>query len=185
MFYDMQCPETRIGDETIIDEIDYKLILELQKNARQKYVAIARELGMSEAGVRKRMARLLDQGIIQLTAVPAPGKVGYHSAALVGIHVKMGQIEKVAKQLTDHPNIQFVGIMAGQYDMFITVLCHSPTHLAKFLTEDLSQVEGITSLESFVILKTNKRAYWCLPELPMSHSIEETDDSSRIDEYQL
>ena len=83
----------------IIDNVDKKLIRELQINSREKYVDIAKKLGMSEAGVRKRVGRLVEQEIVQLTAITAPGKVGYHSAAMIGLQVQMGKIDAVTKQL--------------------------------------------------------------------------------------
>ena len=149
----------------MVDLIDNKIILELQKNSRQKYVAIAKKLRMSEAAVRKRVGRLTQNGIIQLTAITAPGKVGYHSSAMIGLIVQMGKLDAVTSRLREHSNIQFVGTVAGRYDILISVICRSPKHLSKFLKDDLSAIEGINRAETFVILETSKGAYWCIPDL--------------------
>ena len=147
------------------DVIDNYLISELQKNSRAKYVDIAHKLGMSEAGVRKRVSHLVEQGIIHLTAITNPGKVGYHSSAMIGLQVQMGHIDEVTKALTAHPNIQFVGTVAGHYDILISVICRSSSYLAKFIKDDLPAIKGISRAETFVILGTHKRAYWCIPDI--------------------
>ena len=141
----------------MIDYTDYRLILMLQANAREKNVDIASNLGISEAGVRKRLARLTEEGIVELTALPNLAKLGYHSTAFIGLHVRQGLIEEVATRLEEHPDVHFVGIMAGQYDILIWVARHSAGDLAKFLKEDLPRINGIERTETFVLLEMKKR----------------------------
>jgi len=148
----------------MIDNTDYQLILMLQANAREKNVAIAENLGISEAGVRKRLARLIEENIIELTALPNLAKLGYHSTAFVGLHIRQGLIEQVAKRLTEHPDVHFVGIMAGQYDILIWVARQSAGHLAIFLKEDLPKISGIERTETFILLEMKKRTQGRLPQ---------------------
>jgi Lrp/AsnC family transcriptional regulator, regulator for asnA, asnC and gidA len=148
-----------------VDAIDTKMILELQRDARCKYVDIAKKLGMSEAAVRKRVAHLVQDGTVHLTTITNPGKVGYHSSAIIGLLATMGKLQEVTNRLLEHPHIQFVGIVAGRYDVLVSVICRSPKHLSKFIQDDLSKIKGITRAETFVILETRKRAYWSIPEL--------------------
>lgn len=103
----------------MIDRTDHKMILELQANAREKNVDIAAKLGISEAGVRRRLARLTERGIIELTAIPNLTKIGYHSTAFIGLQVRQGYIEEAASKLSEHPDVHFGGIVAGQYDILI------------------------------------------------------------------
>lgn len=141
----------------MIDDMDYKLILELQKNSRQKYVDIAGKLGMSEAGVRKRIQRLTERAVIELTAVPDLVKLGYHNSAFIGLQVEMGRIDAVAAELIRHPDVHFVGVVTGHYDIIIWVARMSAGHLAQFIKEDLADIKGIKGSETLIILEIKKR----------------------------
>jgi Lrp/AsnC family transcriptional regulator for asnA, asnC and gidA len=164
----------------MIDNTDYQLILMLQANAREKNVDIAENLGISEAGVRKRLARLIEDNIIELTALPNLAKLGYHSTAFIGLHVRQGLIEEVANRLGEHPDIHFVGIVAGQYDILIWVARHSAGDLARFLKEDLPKINGIERAETLVLLEMKKRTQGRLSETALtSNSGNQINKSSR------
>ena len=154
----------------MIDNTDYQLILMLQANARQKNVAVAEKLGISEAGVRKRLARLIEENIIELTALPNLAKLGYHSTAFIGLHIRQGLIEEVANRLGEHPDIHFVGIVAGQYDILIWVARHSAGELARFLKEDLPKINGIEKTETLVLLEMKKRTQGRLSQTALSYN---------------
>ncbi|MBM3691240.1 MAG: AsnC family transcriptional regulator, partial [Actinobacteria bacterium] len=59
-----------------LDSISRKIIEQLQADGRRSYATIAKAVGLSEAAVRQRVARLTESGIIQIVAVSDPMQVG-------------------------------------------------------------------------------------------------------------
>ena len=68
-----------------IDDVDRGIIEALQRNGREPFRRIAAGLGVSEATVRARYARLCGDNILQVTGVTNPLGLGFESMAMVGI----------------------------------------------------------------------------------------------------
>ena len=71
----------------VLDETDRRIITVLQEDGRRAYGAIAVEVGLSEAAVRRRVQRLRDSGALEIVAVTDPLQFGCHREAMVGINV--------------------------------------------------------------------------------------------------
>lgn len=102
-----------------LDQVDLRLIVELQKNVRNSNAELARLMNVSESTVRRRINRLVSSGTIMLTAVPDPIKMGYQTLAFIGLQVKLSQIEAVAKRLIPYPEVHYIGICSGSSDIII------------------------------------------------------------------
>ncbi len=126
-----------------VDDLDAKIITALQADGRQHNTAIARQLGVAEGTVRKRIERLLRDKVIQVGAWADPLKVGYQHYANIQIQVKVGDIERAAKYLATLPEIYFLGICTGEFDIFAAGLFGSNEHMHEFLTRQLAKVPGI------------------------------------------
>ena len=85
----------------MIDAVSKAIIEQLQEDGRRPYAAIGKAVGLSEAAVRQRVQKLLDQGVMQIVAVTDPLTVGFRRQAMVGITVE-GDIEPVADALAGH-----------------------------------------------------------------------------------
>ena len=75
-----------------VDEVDRQLVFALQRDGRASYARLAEEVGMSQAGVRTRVQRLLEAGVVQIAAVADPFAFGFTITALLGITFK-GDLE--------------------------------------------------------------------------------------------
>ena len=60
-----------------LDAIDCQMIELLQKDGRISNTDIAKEIGLSEATVRTRLNRLIQDEVIQIVAVSNPIKLGF------------------------------------------------------------------------------------------------------------
>ena len=100
----------------MIDEIDRKLIKELQKDGRQTYVELGRKLGVVEGTVRKRVRVLMDKNIIEIVAVPNVRELGYKFISTMAMQVKMADLRKVADTLAQKPNVCRLAFVTGRYD---------------------------------------------------------------------
>jgi Lrp/AsnC family transcriptional regulator for asnA, asnC and gidA len=141
----------------LLDKVDQDIIATLRQNARQSNTEIARKLGISEASVRRRIGRLVSEGVVHLTAIPNPQKMGYNAVAFIGMDVPLGQMDAVATELATRPEVQFVSTTTGRYDIFIWALFKSAGDLHNFLRNDLANIKGITQTETFINLDIKKR----------------------------
>ena len=70
-----------------LDATDVAIIEALQRNGRESFRRIARAVGVSEATVRARYARLCDESILQVTGVTNPLGLGFASQAMIGVRI--------------------------------------------------------------------------------------------------
>ncbi len=142
-----------------MDELDRKLIELLQVNGRASNARIARQVGVSEGTVRRRLRRLIQDEIIRVVAVPDPQKMGLNTIALVGIQAEPDKIDSVAAKLADLPEAQYVSLTTGSYDIFIWVALPSSEELGRFLRQKVGVTTGVRRTETFVHLAIVKKGY--------------------------
>jgi Lrp/AsnC family transcriptional regulator for asnA, asnC and gidA len=142
-----------------IDELDRAIIRILQKNGRTNNTDIARDLDVTETTIRKRIAQLLEDGMINVVAVPTPKAVGSSTSAIIGLSVALHSIHQVSDRLRKCPEVRYVGMSAGRYDLMVEVFASDQEHLLEFLTDRLGSMDGITDVETSVILKVVKFSY--------------------------
>jgi Lrp/AsnC family transcriptional regulator for asnA, asnC and gidA len=144
---------------TKIDITDHCIIALLQADGRLQHTDLARRLGVPEATVRRRMKRLLDERVMQIVAVPDPYKIGYDTHAIVGLRVQPGKIEEVIAVLDPLPQIRYIGVTAGTYDVVVEALFENNDALRHFLTDTLGQIDGLRGTETSYVLEVAKRVY--------------------------
>ena len=142
-----------------MDDLDRKLIALLQVNGRASNARIARDVGVSEGTVRRRLRRLIQEEVIRVVAVPDPEKMGFNTVALVGIQADPDKIDAVAEKLAQLPEAHYVSLTTGSYDIFIWVALSSSEELGKFLRQKVGITEGIRRTETFVHLAIAKKGY--------------------------
>ena len=139
-----------------VDDLDRGIIEELQKNGRESFRRIASRLGVSEATVRARYARLTSEGILQVVAVTNPLGLGFEQA-LVGIKTS-GPPEAVADQLSRWPQADYVVVTAGQFDLVVEVVAVDRRELLD-LSNRMRALEGVVTTEIFFYLEMWKQLY--------------------------
>jgi Lrp/AsnC family transcriptional regulator for asnA, asnC and gidA len=148
----------------LIDETDREILRVLQVDGRTSNTEIARRLGVTETTVRKRLATMLENDLVQILAVPTPKLAGLTVSALMGISVQLSALQTVAKALKDRPEVRYCGVSAGRYDLMIEGFFADHEHLVTFSTDVLGTMEGIKDVETSVILKIEKFSYeWQIP----------------------
>ena len=140
-----------------MDDLDAKIIEFLEKDGRASNAGIAREVGVSEGTVRRRLKRLIQDEFINVVALPDPFKMGLESQALIGAQVEPDKVDIVAEELSDLDSIKWVTITTGTYDIFAWAALPSPKALGVFLRTEVGIIQGVRSTETFVSLGTKKR----------------------------
>ena len=142
-----------------VDALDRRIIKMLQGNGRLGNSEIARALDTTETTVRKRIARLLDERLMSIVAVPTPEAAGAQLSAIIGISLDLPAMHEVAEVLRTYPEVRYVGMSAGRYDIMIEAFFSDQEHLLAFVTDKLGGLGGITDVETSIILKVLKFSY--------------------------
>jgi Lrp/AsnC family transcriptional regulator for asnA, asnC and gidA len=146
------------GSPPHLDDVSKGIIEQLQKDGRMPYAAIGKAVGLSEAAVRQRVQRLLDSGVMQIVAVTDPLQLGFARQAMIGIHAE-GDLEPIAEELGRMPEVDYVIVTAGSFDLIVEVVCESDDHLLELLSKRIRSLPAVRSTESFVYLKLYKQTY--------------------------
>jgi len=141
-----------------LDDVDKHLIEALQRDGRLPYTQLAGEVGLSEAAVRQRVRRLVDSGVTQIVAVTDPLMLGFRRMAMVGIRVE-GDTRSVADAVSEIPEIDYVVIVAGSFDLLVEVVCEDDEHLLDLLNTKIRAVPGVRSTDTFTYLQLCKQTY--------------------------
>lgn len=142
-----------------MDGLDTRIVDILQKDGRASNAGIAREVGVSEGTVRRRLKRLVQEEYIQVVALPDPVKMGYESQALVGVQVDPDKIDQVADDLAELSQVNWVAVTTGSYDLFAWATLQSAEALGIFLRTKVGIISGVRRTETFVSLANKKRGY--------------------------
>ena len=146
------------GPAPLLDDINKRIIEQLQQDGRRSYAAIAKAIGLSEAAARQRVQRLLDAGVMQIVAVTDPVQVGFTRQAMLGIRTT-GDLRRVADKIAALPEVDYVVVTAGSFDILAEIVCEDDDHLLEMINKRIRTLPGVRSTESFVYLKLRKQTY--------------------------
>jgi Lrp/AsnC family transcriptional regulator for asnA, asnC and gidA len=146
-----------------MDDIDRSILSFLQKDGRKHFTEIAKALGIAEGTVRNRVAKLQDDRVLQIIGMVDPQRMGYDAPALVGVSVQPPYLEEVAEEIAAWPEVSYLIMVAGEFDLMVEVMCLDREHLASLLRDRLQQVTGVRRTQSFMILHTYKMANGARP----------------------
>ncbi len=141
-----------------LDDIDKSIVESLQQDGRLPYTKLAVEVGLSEAAVRQRVQRLTESGVVQIVAVTDPMMLGFHRMAMIGVKVE-GDLRVAANAIAAIPEVSYVVVVSGSFDLMMEVVCEDDEHLLTLLNDTVRSITGVRSTESFTYLKLFKQTY--------------------------
>lgn len=141
-----------------LDDVSKAIIEQLQQDGRRPYAAIGKAVGLSEAAVRQRVQKLQESGVIQIVAVTDPMQVGFARAAMIGIKVS-GDADVVADRLEAMPEVDYLVVCAGRYDILAELVAEDDEHLLDITNRRIRAIPEVRSTETFVYLKLRKQIY--------------------------
>lgn len=136
-----------------MDEIDLKISTILGQNGRISNREIARRIGIAEGTVRQRLAHLIENGVLRVTAQVNIESFPEVYAALVGLKIDGRRLNECAEEVEKLPSVLTTMIVTGRYDLIAVVLAASRRTLVDFVTDQLSKVQGIKDSETYVVLR--------------------------------
>jgi Lrp/AsnC family transcriptional regulator, regulator for asnA, asnC and gidA len=150
--------EGAVGGVPFLDAANRAIIEALQRDGRQPYGAIALAVGLSEAAVRRRVQRLREAGIMQIVAVTDPLQLGFTRQAMIGVTVE-GDVRVVADKLSALPEVEYVVMCAGSFDILAELVCEDDERLLQVLNDSVRSIPGVRGTETFLYLKLAKQTY--------------------------
>jgi Lrp/AsnC family transcriptional regulator for asnA, asnC and gidA len=146
----------RWTDRLPLDDVDRALALALQKDGRASYTKLAEAVGMSQAGVRTRVQRLLASGAVQIAAVADPFAFGFSITAMLGVTFT-GDLHVLAERLAQLDAVHFVAVTAGRYDCLAEVVCVDSDDLLTLVNDRIRAIDGVKDVDVITYLKLHKQ----------------------------
>ncbi|MEM7348376.1 MAG: Lrp/AsnC family transcriptional regulator [Chloroflexota bacterium] len=140
----------------MIDKLDYLILSHLQTDGRRSFTEIAKSLGVTEGTVRKRAARLIEEDVIRVIGLVDPHKVGFEAPAIIQVSVMPPHLKEAARAIQAFPEVSYLLMVSGDYDLMVEVRCRDREHLASFITDKLQTVPGVQRTISAMVLHTYK-----------------------------
>jgi Lrp/AsnC family transcriptional regulator for asnA, asnC and gidA len=153
----------------MIDELDNRIIEQLIKDGRQSSESLAKMLESSPTTIKRRINHLIESGVIRITALVDPSKVGFSVAALVAIDVVHDKLQTIMDTLINLPQVRWLTATTGRFDIIMLLRFSSNDELADFLQKRLTSLDGIKDTETFVVLHQEKLQYVQMGELLKSN----------------
>ena len=154
-----------------LDDLDYQLISELQRNPRQSDRQIALNLSINENKARRRISRLIESGVVVPTILTNVSKLGYNVTTWIGLQVELSEMHNIAMELAQYTNVHLVALSSGNYDLILWAHFYSHEHLGDFVADTLGKITGIQRAEPVIQLKYLK-GFGQLMEPPVIHDLE-------------
>ncbi|QUW19729.1 AsnC family transcriptional regulator [Agrococcus sp. Marseille-Q4369] len=134
-------------DEVVLDELDRALIAQLQQDGRASYRALADAVHLSPSSARARVHRLIDAGVLRISAIQAGGPSPNRLAIGIGI-TAIGGTAPIRDYLLGSAAIDFAARSHGVFDFIATVSGPASAPLLDVI-EELRSIEQVSALESW------------------------------------
>ena len=142
----------------VLDDIDKAIIRELQLDGRTPYAKLGPAVGLSQAAVRQRVQRLMDNGVMQVVAVTDPLMLGFTLEAMIGVEVD-GDLRAVASKVAQVDNVDYVVVTTGRFDLVVEVVCRDHEELLHLINDVIRAIPGVRATETFTYLHLEKQTY--------------------------
>lgn len=148
-----------------LDKNDKLIVDILLEDGRETCSEIARRVGISERSVRYRIDRLINKGVINISAIVNPKTIGYSVVADIFIEVEPGSILETAKKIADYEQVTYVACSTGERDISVQIVSHDTDELYLFVTNVISKIPAVRKTTTSIVPLVIKDVYkWHIPE---------------------
>lgn len=148
-----------------MDELDRLILQTLQEDGRVPFTQIARQAGVSEATIRARYRDLTERGVVRTVGIVDPYALGFQAPAIVGVSVEPGMVEQVAQQIAALPEVSYLVMTLGRFDLIVEVFCRDLPQLTNLLVQTIQTIPGVRDTEMLMIARSYKLTYRWAPAL--------------------
>ncbi|MEM0313501.1 MAG: Lrp/AsnC family transcriptional regulator [Candidatus Bathyarchaeia archaeon] len=141
----------------MVDKTDLAILKLLQEDASMPFTEIASRLSVSESTVRKRVEKLMREGVIRrFTVIVEPSKIGLKTIAIVGVDVDPSRLLEVSQKLCEIPEVKYVATSTGDHMIMTEIWTRDGRELTRILSEKIGKIEGIKKICPAIILEKLK-----------------------------
>lgn len=139
------------------DEIDHLILQTLQNDGRKSFSDLAKEMGMAVSTISKRYMNLVDCGILAIIGRVEPERIGLNAYASINVQVDtLANVERVAQELIALPEVSFLALRTGDFQLEINVMCRDNSHLMEILRNNMDKINHVRKYEINMYLKVYK-----------------------------
>jgi Lrp/AsnC family transcriptional regulator, regulator for asnA, asnC and gidA len=141
-----------------IDDLDFAILSLVQEDGRMSFTDIAKELGIAVGTVRNRFTKMIEEKTVQIIGRINPHHVGFNAPATITVSIEPQHMEQAIEEIAEFPEVSYLSVLTGEYDVMVDVMCRDANHLTDFLLKRLAKVEGVKDFRTALILKIHKYA---------------------------
>lgn len=142
-----------------LDKLDFDILKALQEDGRKSFTDIARELEVSVGTIRNRYNRLVENKLLYVYGRVDPNNIGFNAYAHIYIAVRPASlIESVAKTIAEYPEVSFLALVSGDFELELNVMCRDNNHLLQLMNDRLHRLDGVYQTRTTMYLKLYKLA---------------------------
>jgi len=134
-----------------LDVIDLKILEELKEDGRKSYNEISTNIGKTEATVRRRVNRLLKNGIIKKFTIEYEVDSKPKTKATVKIEPDFKEMKNILKELINISEITDIWRLSGDCGLFIKVEIPSIEDFNPLIEDKISPIKGVKIMETCFI----------------------------------
>ena len=170
-------PDSLKGKPVHIDNIDEQLISELRKDGRTNLTNLAAKYGISAASVTRRVSNLIKKDIIKITVVPNHTKLlGFTAVTYALIEADPKKVNDICKQLSIYPEVHNIMTLINRYNILAILVLEDHLELYKFVTNNVSLIDGVIKVETLIRAELKKRTYVYIDERQIMGATNQEDD---------
>lgn len=135
-----------------IDTINLSIIKELRQG-RKSFKKIAERLEITENTVRARVNKMMDSGLLDINGQVDIEQIPHHQLVIIGVKLKTTDMFKKGEEFSRVKGVVSVSVVTGRYDLILLVIFNEDYGLQEFYAQEVSRIEEVQSLETFVVYK--------------------------------
>lgn len=142
-----------------LNDTDRQIITNLADNGRASFRELAQKLDVSETTVRTRYAKLIESGAVRVMCIVNPLSLGRQGTCWTGLRLGANaKATEVAEALTEVPEVSYVAITAGRFDLLIEIVTANGEELLRVLDEHIRPLPGVRESETWLYADLHYKA---------------------------
>ena len=135
-----------------------KAIIKALSDGRRPYSAVAEELGITENTVRARVNRMIEDGVMRITALVDPSLMPGVQVVVMGVKLKTMELERKAREFSSLRGVFSASVVTGRYDLIVQLQLaeEEGITLLDFFKSELVKISEVQEVETFVVYQSHQ-----------------------------
>ena len=147
-----------------VDDLDLQILSELSNDASISVPRLSKKINVNPSVVYSRIKRIVKRNLIEKFTIDVnDSALGYSVKALTGVNMDTKKRDHVIEELFKIDGVRKVAEVTGRFDILVTMYAKTLDEMHRMVSEQIGRIDGITSSESFIEMKTRTKA---MPYMP-------------------